>query len=75
VFGKAYGKDVILDFHRKEGDVIDLSKAVGIDSFKDLVAHHATDAGDNVRITAADGAVLTISHMDLDGLTKDMFHF
>jgi len=75
MFGKAYGKDVILDFDRKEGDVIDLSKAVGVDSFKELMAHHVTEAGDNVRIAAADGAVLTISHMDLDGLAKDMFHF
>ncbi len=73
VFGKAYGKDVILDFHRKEADVIDLSDAVGIDSYKDLLAHHAKEVGDSVRITAGDGSVLTIDNMDLDELTKDMF--
>ncbi|MDO6964582.1 Ig-like domain-containing protein [Rhizobium alvei] len=75
VFGKAYGKDVILDFHRKEGDIIDLSDAAGIDNYRDLVAHHASEVGDTVRITAGDGSVLIINHMDLDELTKGMFQF
>lgn len=75
IFGKAYGKDVIQDFNRTDGDLIDLSKAVGIDNFKDLKAHHVTDVGNSLKIVADDGAALTINDMDRLHLAKDMFVF
>ena len=75
VFGKAYGRDIVLDFDLTQGDVIDLSRAVGINSFADLEAHHASVAGGHVRITAADGSLLTIKHIDLTEMATEMFHF
>jgi VCBS repeat-containing protein len=75
VFGKAYGKDIIQDFDRKEGDAIDLSAAVGIRNYKDLIAHHVSEDHGSVKITTDDGSMLTIKHTDLHDLAKDMFLF
>ncbi|MFM2282179.1 MAG: hypothetical protein RLZZ444_4410 [Pseudomonadota bacterium] len=75
VFGKDYGKDVILDFDRAEGDRIDLSNAAGIDGYRDLISHHVRDMGEDLRITASDGSILTIKDMDLNALSKSMFDF
>lgn len=51
VFGRSYGRDKILDFNPEEGDRIDLSKAVGIRGFRDLMKNHLEDTGAHVRIT------------------------
>ena len=75
VFGKNYGRDVILDFHPEEGDRIDLSGAVGIRGFQDLMKNHVFDSGDNIRIRADDGSVLVVQGIDPGELTKDMFLF
>ena len=75
VFGKGYGKDTIMDFDALEGDTIDLSHAVGIKSFNDLMKHHLVDTGHHVKITAGDGSVLIIKNIEPDDLTSDMFLF
>jgi hypothetical protein len=75
LFGRHYGRDVITDFHSEEGDRIDLSGAVGIKGFQDLMKHHVTDLGDDIRIRADDGAVLVIRGIEPGELTKDMFLF
>lgn len=75
VLGRTYGHDVIKDFDPAEGDTIDLSGAVGIKGFDDLMKHHVVDTGDHVRITAGDGSVLVIRNVEPDALTEDMFVF
>jgi microcystin-dependent protein len=75
VFGKNYGRDVILDFNPEEGDRIDLSGAVGIKGFQDLMKNHVFDSGDNIKIRADDGSVLIVQGIDPGELTKDMFLF
>lgn len=75
VFGKGYGRDVITDFDPSEGDVIDLSGAVGIRNFRDLVRDHVEDTGRHLVITADDGSVLVLRNMDADDLGRDMFIF
>jgi VCBS repeat-containing protein len=75
VFGKGFGKDAILDFDPTEGDVIDLSRMVGVESFEDLIADHAAQSKTHVRIIADDGSVLTIQNFDLADLKADMFLF
>jgi VCBS repeat-containing protein len=75
VFGKGFGKDAILDFDPTEGDVIDLSRMVGVESFEDLVADHAAQSKTHVRISADDGSVLMIQNFDLADLKADMFLF
>lgn len=75
VFGKGFGRDAILDFDPAEGDVIDLSRISGVESFDDLMADHATQAKAHVRITTDDGSVLTIQNFDLGELKADMFVF
>ena len=75
VFGRKYGRDVITDFDPAEGDMIDLSDAVGIRNFKDLIKNHLRETGDNVTIRADDGSVLVIRNIDADDLGSDMFIF
>ncbi|MBL0374749.1 VCBS domain-containing protein, partial [Rhizobium sp. KVB221] len=75
VFSKFAGRDVVKDFHPEEGDVIDLGRAVGIDSFRDLMKHHVEERGDNVVITADNGATMVIKHMALDDLKESDFLF
>lgn len=72
VFADGTGADVVLDFQRARGDVIDLSGASAIADFADLAANHLTfvdgDAvidlggGDTVTLAGIDPAVLTASH-------------
>lgn len=75
VLGERYGRDIIIDFDPEEGDKIDLSDAVGIRGFVDLMKHHVTDIGDHVKITAHDDSVLVIKHFEPEDLAKDMFLF
>lgn len=75
IFGKHSGRDVIKDFDPLEGDKIDLSHAVGIKNFNDLMNHHITDIGNHLKITAGDGSVLIIKHTDLGDLSESMFQF
>jgi serralysin len=75
VLGKNYGRDVIRGFDPAEGDRIDLSGAVGIKGFNDLMKHHVTDTGDPIKISADDGSVLVILNLEPDALARDMFVF
>lgn len=75
VLGKQYGRDVIKDFDPAEGDRIDLSGAVGITNYNDLMKHHTVDTGDHIRITADDGSALIIRDFEPGALTEDMFVF
>jgi Ca2+-binding RTX toxin-like protein len=75
VFGRQYGRDVLVDFHPEEGDRIDLSGAIGIKGFQDLMKNHVVDIGEHLKIVADDGSVLVVRHFDPAELTKDMFLF
>ena len=78
VFGKSYGSDTISDFEfgSTKHDIIDLSDAVGISDYRDLVRNHISDAGHNVLITAADGAKLTLMNIEqLSSLVQTDFLF
>jgi Ca2+-binding RTX toxin-like protein len=77
IFGAKYGKDTIKDFSGagKNHDVIDLSDAVGIVSFKDLKANHLSDIGDDLMITANDGSKLILADTQLRELEKGDFQF
>jgi predicted outer membrane repeat protein len=74
-FGKGYGRDTITDFDPTEGDIIDLSGAVGIKNFRDLIKHHVEDTGKDLVITANDGSLLVLKGVDVDDLSKDCFLF
>jgi Ca2+-binding RTX toxin-like protein len=77
VFGAGYGKDTISDFvaTQKKNDLVDLSNAVGINSFGDLMKNHLKDTGSDVLITAADGATLRIQHVEPGALAAFDFLF
>jgi hypothetical protein len=75
VFGKGYGRDVIIDSDPSEGDIIELSGAVGIKNFRDLIKHHVEDIGNNLAITTGDGSVLVLKGVDLEDLSWDAFEF
>lgn len=75
VFGKNYGRDMIIDFDPTEGDRIDLSDARGINGFKDLMKHHVEDTGRNLVITTDDGSQLVLKNIDPDDLGRDSFIF
>ncbi|MBL0375348.1 putative Ig domain-containing protein [Rhizobium sp. KVB221] len=75
VFGKKYGHDVISDFHPGEGDIIDLSGAVGIAGFQDLMKNHLEMRGDDLIITAADDSKLVLLGIDTGDLSRDVFIF
>lgn len=74
-FGRDYGRDTILDFDPLEGDTIDLSKAAGIRGFDDLLNNHIEVSGVDLRITAADGSVLTIKNLELGAIAEHLFVF
>jgi VCBS repeat-containing protein len=75
VFGADYGRDTIVDFKPEDGDRIDLSDAVGITNFNDLMRNHIEDVGKNLVITADDGSMLVLRRVDLDDLDRDSFLF
>jgi Ca2+-binding RTX toxin-like protein len=78
VFGAKYGKDTIADFDAKgpDHDSIDLSGAVGISHFKDLIQDHLKDTGDDLIITAADGSKLVLEDISaIKDLVKADFLF
>jgi Ca2+-binding RTX toxin-like protein len=78
VFAAKSGSDTITDFDFKgsDHDVIDLSGAIGIANFKDLIKHHITDAGNDLIIDAGDGSKLTLSDIDdIKHLVKADFLF
>ena len=70
VFARGSGADTIADFG--DGDMIDLTRLKGVDSFKDLKSNHAEQDGDDVVITVG-GDVLTIAGVDLANLVKGDF--
>lgn len=75
IFGRRYGTDKIIDFDPDEGDVIDLSAAVGIVNFRDLMRNHLSEFGGDVRIKAGDGALLILKNVDSADLDSDAFQF
>lgn len=76
-FADGYGCDVITDFdaHGDDSDTIELYNLSGVSSFRDLIQNHATQIGHDVVIDGGNGDTLTLSNVDLDCLTKDMFVF
>jgi VCBS repeat-containing protein len=75
IFGADYGRDTIVDFRPGQGDRIDLSDAIGLVSFKDLMRDHIEDVGKDLVITTDDGSVLILKRADLDELSRDSFLF
>ena len=77
VFGKRYGTDKISDFNTGlfSHDDVDLSKAVGIGSFRDLVKHHVEGHHGSLYIDADDGSTLILAHTTARDLDKGMFIF
>lgn len=76
-FADGYGCDLITDFdaHGCDADRIELYNLSGISDFRDLIANHARQNGDDVVIDGGNGDTLTLSHVDLDHLDKGMFVF
>lgn len=75
VLGKGYGRDVVTDFDPTQGDLIDLSDAVGVRNFKDLIKHHVEDIGSDLVITADDGSLLVLKGVDVSDLSREHFIF
>jgi VCBS repeat-containing protein len=77
VFSRGYGKDVITDFDFKgaDHDTLDLRKLVGVDSFKDLMAHHIEKSGAGVLITGDHGDQVTLSQVKIGNLAAADFLF
>jgi uncharacterized protein with PIN domain len=76
IFGAKYGKDTVTDFDFKgsDHDVIDLTDAAGITSFKDLIKHHIQDTGHDLVINASDGSKLVLEDVHSAGnLVKSDF--
>jgi hypothetical protein len=71
------GKDVITDFDTKgaDHDTLDLRKLAGVDSFKDLMQHHAHKSGADVVIDGGHGDQITLSHVTPGGLVATDFLF
>jgi Ca2+-binding RTX toxin-like protein len=77
IFGAHYGKDTIVDLVGKgrDHDVIDLSNAAGITSYKDLVSNHLRDIGHDLQITTTDGSKLILAGLDANDIGKADFLF
>jgi hypothetical protein len=77
VFGKKYGTDKIIDFDTDAltHDKIDLSNAVGINNFRDLVRNHAEGFRGNLFIDADDGSTLVLMRTAERDLDSSMFVF
>lgn len=75
MFVDGTGTDVVLDFQRARGDVIDLVSVTAIDDFADLVANHLSfvngssvidlGGGDTVTLLGIDPALLNANHFVL----------
>ena len=76
VFGIGDGSDTIGDFEAGNGpgDVIQLSRALGVSSYAEVQAH-AAQVGANVVITFDNGQILTILNVQQFGLAVDDFGF
>lgn len=74
VFKTGDGHDVIADFKVMEGDHIDLSGMVAIQSFQDLVKHHLDVSGDDLLIAAGDD-LIRLKNVDQADLKAAMFDF
>ena len=77
IFGAKYGTDIITDFNTGSlnHDLINLSKAAGIDSFRDMVRHHIDRNGTELHIEADDGSTLILQHTAVRDLDSSMFIF
>jgi hypothetical protein len=77
VFSRGSGKDVITDFDVKgsDHDTLDLRKLSGLDSFKDLLAHHIHKSGADVVITGDHGDQVTLNHVKIGDLAAGDFLF
>jgi hypothetical protein len=77
VFSRGYGEDAISDFDAKgaDHDTLDLRKLNGVDSFKDLRAHHIERSGADVVITGDHGDQVTLNHVKMGDLAAAVFLF
>jgi Ca2+-binding RTX toxin-like protein len=77
VFGRRYGTDTVVDFDTSDltHDKIDLSNAVGITSFSDLMRHHVDIRGSDLHIVAQDRSTLILRQTGAWELDTDMFSF
>lgn len=73
IFKTGCGHDTVRGFF--DGDRIDLSQVAHIDSFQDLMDHHATQVGADVMIDAGGGDTLFIRHANLGQLDAGDFLF
>ncbi len=67
------GADKVLGF--REGDVVDLTNATGIDSFEDLLDNHVSGRGRTVVIEDDLGNTMTLKGLDINELGADDFLF
>lgn len=77
VFATGDGRDVITDFvaSGKAHDILDLTGMKAITSFKDLMANHARQVGNDVMIDATGGDSILLKGVKLAHLDKGDFFF
>lgn len=75
VFARKQGKDVVKDFQAGvDGDILDFSRLSKILDFEDLLANHAGQKGEDVRISG-NSSTITLRDVTLDELTAENFLF
>ncbi len=74
VFSGNFGRDRILDF-LEGGDKIDLRGVASITSYRDLTRNHLSTSGDDLRIDAGGGNVITLLDIDRSDLSASDFLF
>ena len=74
IFSGNFGRDRISDF-LEGADRIDLRGVSSITSFRDLTRNHLTTSGDDLRIDAGGGNVITLLNVDRSDLSASDFLF
>ena len=76
IFVFSAGADVIHDFEiGRNGEQIDLSAAEGITGYADLIANHATQTDQGIRITDSAGDSLMLLNLELQDIQQNDFLF
>ena len=75
VFVFVGGADEVVDFSARQGDVIDLTRADGIDDFSALNNGPLTETGAGLRITDADGDSLLLHGITRADISAEQFLF
>jgi serralysin len=73
-FSGNFGRDRVFDF-LEGGDKIDLRGVASITSYRDPTRKHLSTSGDDLRIDAGGGNVITLLDVDRSGLSADDFLF